>query len=49
MLSCRILDGEPGDPDDVAWIEEKQAVEVEPSEADGPLVTWGGLPAASLI
>lgn len=48
-LFCRILDGEPGDPDDVAWIEEKQAVEIEPSEADGPLVTWGGLPAASLI
>ena len=48
-LFCRILDGEPGDPDDVAWIEERQVVEVEPPSSDKPLLTWGGLPAASLV
>ena len=46
-LFCRILDGEPGDPDDVAWIAERQVVEPEPPGSDGPLVTWGGLPAAA--
>ncbi|OAH26225.1 hypothetical protein AX289_21995 [Methylorubrum populi] len=47
-LFCRILDGEPGDADDLAWIEERQVIEAEPPGSDGPLVTWGGLPVVSL-